>query len=140
MTLEAVLDKFGAKPNGSQWVARCPAHADKGPSLSLAAKNGKLLVHCFAGCTLEAICAAAGIKVRDLFSEPRAPRRPEPRIVRDVQEQIADLRSRLTPRDRERSVTVVVASEANLDEAIARALALAVEGELVQIVFGEEAT
>ena len=63
---------------------------------------------------------------------------PKPRIVRDAEKQITDLRSRLTHGDRERAVTVVLAQQNNLDAAIARALALAVEGELVQVVFGRE--
>ena len=37
---------------GFQWIARCPAHDDRDPSLSLKdADNGKVLVHCHAGCT-----------------------------------------------------------------------------------------
>ena len=61
--------------------------------------------------------------------------RPASRIVRETQKRITGLRSRLTPGDRERAVTVVLANETNLDVAIARALALAVEGELVQVAF-----
>jgi hypothetical protein len=51
-----------------------------------------------------------------------------------VERQIADLRSRLTPRDRERAVTVVLCDPAILGAGLTRALALAVEGELVQAV------
>ena len=69
----------------------------------------------------------------ELFSEPRKAHNHEPRIVREAQKQLVGLRSRLTPGDRERAVTVVLADETNLDAAIARALALAVEGELVQV-------
>ena len=53
--------------------------------------------------------------------------------MRETQKRITGLRSRLTHGDRERAVTVVLADETNLDAAIARALALAVEGELVQV-------
>jgi len=80
------------------------------------------------------VCAALGISMGHLFTEPSARHKPEPQIVSDAQRQIGGLRSRLTPRDRERGVTVVLASETNLDAAITRALVLAVEGELVQIV------
>lgn len=131
---EAILARLqGVRRNGSGWIARCPAHADKSPSLSLREESGKVLLHCFAGCTVESICAALEIKMSDLFSGPRERHKPEPGIVREVQKHIAGLRSRLTPGDRERPVTVVLANERNLDAAIARALALAVEEELVQV-------
>ncbi len=36
---------------GSSWMARCPAHKDRNSSLSITASNdGKVLVHCHAGC------------------------------------------------------------------------------------------
>jgi hypothetical protein len=101
-------------------------------------ENGKVLLHCFAGCTMESICGALRIRVSDLFAEPREARKPEPRIVREVQKHLAGLRSRLTPSDRERAITVVLADPDNVDAAIARALALAVEGELVQVALDGE--
>lgn len=140
MNLEAILRRLkGVRQSGDGRLARCPAHPDKNPSLSVREENGRVLLHCFAGCAVEAICAALRIKVSDLFSEGCAARKPEPRIVRRAQRQISDLRSRLTPRDRERAVAVVLTTEANLNAAMARALALAVEGELVQIAFDGEA-
>jgi putative DNA primase/helicase len=46
--LAAVLN---ARPSGRGWVARCPAHVDRTPSLSIReADDGRLLLHCFAGC------------------------------------------------------------------------------------------
>jgi hypothetical protein len=140
MNVDAILQRLkGVKRNGAGWIARCPAHADKSPSLSIREENGRVLFHCFAGCTLEAICSALGIRISDLFSQPRAFKKPEPPAVRDAQKHIAELRSRLTPRDREREVTVVLANESNLEKAMARALALAVEGELVQLALEREA-
>jgi hypothetical protein len=73
------------------------------------------------------------IKVRELFAAPRDFRNSEPAIVRYAQRQIEGLRSRLTPSERERPTTVVLASLENPGPAIARALALAVEGEIVQV-------
>ena len=118
-------------------MAICPAHPDKNPSLSIREDNGRILVHCFAGCPVEDICALAQIEIRDLFTELRMARKAEPLIVRHAEKQINSLRSRLTPRDRERHITVVLASRENPDPAFARALALAVEGELVQVVYKE---
>lgn len=41
----------GATKSGNEWSCRCPAHDDKRASLSITEKqDGKLLVHCHAGC------------------------------------------------------------------------------------------
>jgi putative DNA primase/helicase len=49
-----------------QYQARCPAHEDHEASLSISVKaTGKVLLHCFAGCTLEAILDAIGMAARD---------------------------------------------------------------------------
>jgi hypothetical protein len=115
-----------------------PAHDDRSPSLSINERNGKILLYCHAGCSTEAVCAGLGIKMSELFSEPRMATNREPHIVRAMQRQIATLRSQLTPRDRERPVTVVPATtDESLDAAIVRALVLAVEGELVQVMMQE---
>jgi hypothetical protein len=74
-----------------------------------------------------------GLKLSDLFSEPGTVQ-PKRREVIRAEKQIADLRSRLTPRERVLPVTVVYCDPENLDAGIARALALAVEGEIVQAV------
>jgi putative DNA primase/helicase len=51
------------QPSG--WVARCPAHEDREPSLSLRDADGKVLVHCHAGCEQGAVIAA--LVARDLW-------------------------------------------------------------------------
>jgi hypothetical protein len=138
MNLETVLKRLhGVQRRGDGCMALCPAHADKNPSLSLREGNGRVLLHCFSGCSPEAVCAALGIMVKELFNEPRPSRKMRPAIVREAEIRIAGLRSRLTPADRERSVTVVLARRENPVPAFARALALAVEGELVQVAFSE---
>ncbi len=53
------------------WIARCPAHEDRNPSLSLTVREEKILIHCHAGCTAESICAAIGIKTSVLFLNDR---------------------------------------------------------------------
>lgn len=48
MTLACAL---GGRRTGSHWMAPCPAHEDKSPSLSIRdTDDGKILVHCHAGC------------------------------------------------------------------------------------------
>ena len=65
-------------------IARCPAHDDKTPSLSVTEKGDRVLLKCFAGCTTESVCAAAGVKLADLFNGEK-PRRngstAKPQIV-----------------------------------------------------------
>ncbi len=68
--LTELQDKLQAQKEGSQWKARCPAHADEKPSLSIAEKSGKILLHCHAGCTTEAVCESLSLSVADLFTEP----------------------------------------------------------------------
>lgn len=51
-----------------QWSARCPAHDDKGPSLSVReTPEGAVLLHCFAGCKVAAIVGALCLDMADLF-------------------------------------------------------------------------
>jgi hypothetical protein len=66
-----LLERVTKSPNG--WSARCPAHEDKHPSLSVAAaEDGGVLVHCFAGCPRDEIVSALGLHERDL--QPRRPK------------------------------------------------------------------
>jgi hypothetical protein len=67
------LEKVKRTAEG-EWVARCPAHDDKSPSLAVKeADDGRILVHCFAGCSFESVCGASGVDIADLFPE-RAPK------------------------------------------------------------------
>ena len=51
-----------------KWIARCPAHKDRSPSLSIRdAGNDLILLHCHAGCHFEDVVAAMGLKVSDLM-------------------------------------------------------------------------
>ena len=67
--LRAALEQVSGQPRrlrDGSLMFRCPAHADKrNPSLHATERaDGLLLLHCFAGCTYEAIRAAAGFPVR----------------------------------------------------------------------------
>jgi hypothetical protein len=67
--VEKLLEKLpDAKPSGKGWSARCPAHEDRQPSLSISeGDDGRALVKCHAGCETEAICAALGLRLADLM-------------------------------------------------------------------------
>lgn len=65
----SALDRV--KPNGSsKWMACCPAHNDRSPSLSITeADGGKVLLHCFAGCDTRNVVLAMGLQMADLYPE-----------------------------------------------------------------------
>ena len=76
MTAASFAELVNARRCGAgKWQARCPAHRDRSPSLSIAeGKGGRVLVRCWAGCATESVCASLGITLRDLFaSEPLTP-------------------------------------------------------------------
>ena len=71
MTITDFLRHFnGVKGAGGRYMAKCPAHSDAAPSLSIGlGRDGRILLHCFAGCSTEDILDAVGLKKRDLFAE-----------------------------------------------------------------------
>src|SRR5262245_36796603 len=78
MSLSRIIEVLDAKPCGNGWSARCPAHDDRSPSLSIGVGEGRrVLLHCHAGCTPESIVASIGMTLADLFDDesPRAPAR-----------------------------------------------------------------
>src|SRR5262245_46534018 len=51
-------------------TARCPAHDDTQNSLSIGeGKDGRILVHCFVGCSTPDVIEAMGLTMRGLFPE-----------------------------------------------------------------------
>lgn len=58
----------GARRSGSGWVAKCPSHDDRTPSLSLTERDGKLLVYCHAGCPQANVVDA--LRSRGLWPTP----------------------------------------------------------------------
>lgn len=56
--------------NHSTWIACCPAHDDKNPSLAIRqVDDGRILIHCFAGCSAADILDALGLSFDDLYPE-----------------------------------------------------------------------
>jgi hypothetical protein len=71
--LDALLARLeGVRATGpDRWQARCPAHKDKTPSLSIRdAGDGRTLIYCFAGCDPEDILASVGMSWADLYPDP----------------------------------------------------------------------
>jgi len=74
----SLLEVKGLKPRqlaNGQWQAHCPAHDDEKPSLSVTENYGRILLHCFAGCSVDAICDALGIALKDLRTDQNFERR-----------------------------------------------------------------
>ncbi|HTR21787.1 MAG TPA: hypothetical protein VMH88_13105 [Gemmatimonadales bacterium] len=71
--LVTVLDGRELRPKQTgvgQWIACCPAHEDRDPSLQISTgTDGRVLLHCFAGCELDAILGGLGITAKDLFPD-----------------------------------------------------------------------
>lgn len=54
--------------SGEGYAARCPAHNDRSPSLSVSeGDDGRVLLHCHAGCEAGAVVAALGLTMADLY-------------------------------------------------------------------------
>ena len=72
MTAVQLAEMLGARPAGrKRWIARCPAHDDRHPSLTITqGHSGVLLKDWSHGCTPEQITAALGMRVADLFDAP----------------------------------------------------------------------
>lgn len=63
------LDKVKRTGQG-RWMACCPAHVDRSPSLSIRElDDGRVLVHCFSGCDVEEVLGAVGLKFDALYPE-----------------------------------------------------------------------
>jgi len=78
MSANLLLSRLqGVQGRGPRWRAICPAHESKHATRSLAifeAEDGRLLIHCFAGCGVQETVDALGMELSDLFP---------PRIVDD---------------------------------------------------------
>ena len=65
--VEEIARVLGGRRVGSRWMARCPAHEDRSPSLSIGERDSRVLVHCFAGCEQEVVLAS--LRARGLWPE-----------------------------------------------------------------------
>jgi len=74
MSADALLSRLDrVKQTGpGRWIARCPAHEDRAPSLSIRETDGRVLLHDFGGCEIADVLAALGLTMSDLFEKPLA--------------------------------------------------------------------
>ena len=103
------LEKVKKTPSG--WLAACPAHDDRSPSLTVGiARSGGLLVHCFGGCEVQDVVAAVGLQMADLMPET-APDQPYKRQRLPAMDVLRALRFHAT-------MTAIVASDIANDRPI----------------------
>ncbi len=72
MSVDVLLSRLSKvrKSGPNKWMACCPAHDDRSPSLAIAEPEpDKILIHCFAGCELSEIIDSVGLSMSDLFPE-----------------------------------------------------------------------
>ena len=117
MTAAAFADLVHAQPTGAGcWKARCPAHDDRCPSLSVReGSNGRVLVLCRAGCSLDAILAALKLSIRSLFVGP--PPTPEQQAVLKANQE-----ARLSATRAERQARLAALNRAEKMQAVVNAL------------------
>lgn len=78
MSITEILDRLTSVIRSRDgWVARCPAHPDRSPSLSIREGEKGILLYCHAGCRLEDIASAMEIRVSELFYSPATTDREE---------------------------------------------------------------
>jgi hypothetical protein len=78
---ELLLSRLdGVRQTGvGRWIARCPAHDDRNPSLAIReVDDGILLLKCFGGCSVSEITTAVGLSLSDLFPDKPMDHRVKP--------------------------------------------------------------
>ncbi|ACY46969.1 DUF3987 domain-containing protein [Rhodothermus marinus] len=83
----------------ARWMARCPGHDDHDPSLGIAlTADGRVLIHCFAGCPADRVLASAGLNWRDLAPDASgdgAASKAPPVLLHQVDYEVRDASGRL---------------------------------------------
>ena len=72
MSADTLLSRLSKvrKMGPDRWMACCPAHQDKTPSLSIReCADGRVLIHCWTGCSVESILESVGLDFDALFPE-----------------------------------------------------------------------
>jgi hypothetical protein len=93
-----------------RWLARCPAHEDRSPSLSIRElDDGRVLLHDFGGCAVDDVVAALGLQLGSLFP-------PNPIVHGKRQRRPWIDRQLLTIIDHETIVVFIAACDVTLEE------------------------
>src|SRR5712692_2830061 len=73
MNADPIARALKARRSGSCWMAKCPAHDDNNPSLSIREVDGKVLLYCHAGCGQRDVIEA--LKAKGVWPERPANQR-----------------------------------------------------------------
>lgn len=92
-----------------RWYARCPAHEDRSPSLSVRDTGERVLLHCWAGCAADDVIAAVGLSWRDLYPEPWHCARVRPNEA--AASQARRILAETAPLEIERTVLLIAAAD-----------------------------
>ena len=111
LDLVSRLDHCRSAGDG-KWIARCPAHDDRAPSLSIMEKSdGRVLIHCHAGCGATDVLASVGLDYDALFPPEldhysarrlKAPKETVDSLVVEIAEHDRAVGKRLSKADVER--------------------------------------
>jgi hypothetical protein len=92
ITAADIAHRLEARRTGEgRWIARCPAHEDRSPSLGIRQASDRVLLYCWGGCPTEDVLRAAGLTWGDLFPErpdrrPTRPRATPPDPLRELRD------------------------------------------------------
>lgn len=86
------------RKNGKDYLACCPAHEDRSPSLTIAEKeDGRVLIHCFAGCSPDEVLGAIGLELKDVMPENLGFHRRKPsRVPFNARDVLSAVRTDMT--------------------------------------------
>ena len=118
---EHVLALFkSVRRSGNKFTCLCPAHDDRRASLSGIIDGDRMLIRCHAGCPTEAVVAAVGLGLKDLFLDPKRLPSDQPVRPKDVTLKLHDapkFERRKKPSGRTPAVASHVYREVNGDPA-----------------------
>lgn len=86
---EPILSRLeGVQKSGNGWRARCPACEGRSRKLAIAESDGRVLIHCFAGCAAADVLAAVGLRWADIMPPRSLPlsREEQRRASRAIRE------------------------------------------------------
>lgn len=123
------ISKLKKSTNSNQWTGCCPAHKDKNPSFSIKlTDDGRILLHCFTGCTLSEILNSLGLEMSDLYpkNSDLLGKKPIKNILspRDILNVISNeiLKVLLIAHDMNQSKSISQDSYSSLEKSVSRIL------------------
>lgn len=111
MTASAIIARLDRvrECGPGKWLARCPSHEDRSPSLSIRElDDGRMLIHCHAGCDPADVVGALGLTLADLFPDRLPEHRYSPSPLRNE----IPARDLLTIVDHEITVAALILNDA----------------------------